>query len=171
MPLTPNRPARELDETFGDESAAEIVPRKQASVVQHSFVDEFTERVNAAPWATEEDAAISIAQLVMSATTPEEVAAEIAGRSVTKMGIVNKPLMLRSFSLALSDYEGGPGAYALVEAVDEDGEWIEFSIGGWGPIPQLVRWYELEAFPVKAKIVQIPSRVAGRNPAMRFVLL
>jgi hypothetical protein len=156
-----------------DEQTTAVQPsRGRAVAPQGGFIDEFTERLNACTWATDEDAALSIAQLIMAAETPEEVGAEITGRSVTKMGIVGVPLLLRSFSLALSDYEGGPGAYALVDAVNQaTGEAFTFSIGGWGPIPQLARWEELEAFPVKAKIIQIPSKTPGYNAAMRFVLL
>jgi hypothetical protein len=175
MPLSPQGRNTTPVEPFPDYDVADgeivPVPRPKALVPNDNLPVNWVERVNACTWATEENAAISIANRILSGATAEDVGAELAGRSVTQMGLVGVPFIITGFSFTESSYEKGPGVFANVEAAFEDGEIFSFSVGGWGPIPQLVRWNELGAFPVKVKIIQIASKDAGKNPAMRFVLV
>ena len=148
---------------------------------QAELAPQIVERLNALPWMAEEDAAFSIGMSIMEADTVEEIFAELESRSVRQMKLVGEPLQLRSFALAPSAFASEAGKcpiVAYVDAVRSDGSLVQFPIGNWGPTMQLARSYEKgklraddPSTAIKVKIIEIASRVQGRNPALRFVLL
>jgi hypothetical protein len=180
MPLVPNR---ELNETFRDDieiaSANSMVAPSSTAVAE--IDPQVVERINGVPWMVEEDAAFAIGMQILQADTLDDVFAELESRSVRQMRLVGEALVLRSFALAQSAFANEPGkcpVVAYVDAVRADGSLVQFPIGNWGPTMQLVRSYEKGKLraddptsSIRVKIIEITSKTAGRNPALRFVLL
>ena len=157
-------------------------PYDQAKDVVLSETDakvlaELQTAIAAMPWIDDEDSSVAVSRQVLAAQTKEEVAAELTGRSVTKLGLQDAQMTIDKDGIALapSDYDQVLKFYAVVSATLEDGEQVTFGAGGL-LATQLVRWYSLDEqgeniFPVHVKILEIPSRKPGRNPALRFVLV
>ena len=179
------QPAPDLNDPFagdpdvpGEAPSASVVAPAETST---SLAPQVIERLNAVPWMAEEDAAFSIGMSILEADTLEEVFEELESRSVRQMKLVGEPLTLRSFALSPSAFASERGKcpiVAYVDAVRVDGSLIQFPIGNWGPTMQLVRAYEQGAMraedpgtAIKVRIIEIASKVAGRNPALRFILL
>lgn len=144
-------------------------PGNGIEVVTGKAPESWVEKIQEIPWISEEDGGSAIMQQIWDASSIEEIGAELAGRSITKLGLVGKPLQIRSIALAPSEYDQRLKVYAVVEAVDGDGTPVVFSAGGIACV-QLVAWKLRDAFPLNVKIIEIPSRKAGRNPALRFIL-
>lgn len=153
----------ELTETFGDEVA---------EVTHESSVIALRQAAESMPFLDSENVAMEIAMRTLKATDADTVDAATGAQSVTQLGLVGRHLTILGFALAESEFQEGVNPcpfYARVEATAPGGEILAFSIGGWAPISQLMAWQKLGAFPRREMIVEIPSKVAGRSPAYRFV--
>lgn len=149
-----------------------VAPR--ASTPAPAVLADWQAAIDKCTWVGAEDdesTLLGIYAQILAAEDEKAVGAGLEGRSITKLGLANVPLIVRDFALAPSDYDTILGCYAVVEATNAlTGEQIVFAAGG-KLVVQLVRWAELEALPVNAKVIEIPSRKAGRNPALSFVLI
>ncbi|MHB1472505.1 MAG: hypothetical protein ACYCV4_02580 [Dermatophilaceae bacterium] len=148
-----------LPEALGD-----YIP---ATATEAKFLDTLVEL----PWLAQGDAAVEMA-LSIALGDPEKAGQEMEGRSVKNLKLVNKRHSIAEFALSIaskfddSSARGCP-VYAQVIAALPDGDKLEYSIGGWGPIGQLVAWHRGGLFPRMVMIIAVPT--GKGNPAYRYI--
>lgn len=100
------------------------------------------------------DAGGAMLDQILSAETVEQLDATLSGLpSAEDFG--GKPLDIIGIAKAPSDYEEGLGFYLIVDAVvAATGEAVRFSTGSTTIVAQLVKAYDLDAFPIRV----IPKR-------------
>jgi len=159
--------------------ATEIVPAAGPSKLPAALGDykpvteaeaEFLALLVELPWIEDGDAGIRMA-LDTALGDPEKAGEAREGRSPRNLKLKNRAHTVVSFALARSSlFTDSTGrqcpVYAQVEATWPSGEVLSYSIGGWGPIGQLVAWHHGGLFPHPTMIVEIPT--GKGNPAYRY---
>lgn len=131
----------------------------------------FLALLNDVPWTVQGDAAVQMA-LATALGDPDKAGEQPEARSVRNLKLKNKVHAIIGFALSISSkFADSSGracpVFAQVEARFTDGEIFAYSIGGWGPVGQLLAWHRGDKFPHTVQIVEVPSDKG--NPAYRYV--
>jgi len=137
-----------------------------------------TNNITPAVEKTVEDMILATPGLIL--TEAEQVSQEIAGRilgasSVTDVlapqlttpaeDVVNLPLTLTAVKWLESTLNQGPKVYAVVNAVNRDGQALTITTGASTVLAQLYRLVELDGFPCSARFVKAEKATkAGYYP-------
>jgi hypothetical protein len=98
--------------------------------------------------------ALEIAKRILSATTADDVLAP--QQTTPAEDVLGVPVEVRGVRWNPSAYNGGPGAYAVIDAVRVDtGEVLAISCGSRNVIVQLYRLVKLGALPRQVVIVRV----------------
>jgi hypothetical protein len=127
--------------------------------IANSEVERFLTSVEAA--VMDDPAAISAAIVanILQARTAEDV---FGTNDVTPAeDVLGQRLTIRGVRWNRSRYDDGPTVYAMIDAVDDDGEVLTISCSGRNVMAQLFRLNELGAFPAVCAIVQADRPTAA----------
>lgn len=109
-------------------------------------------------------AALDIVRRILAGQDAETVLQQTA--AIHARDVLGQDLTITGYDVNESDLEGtGPDFYFLINVVDENGELSKITCGAINVMAQLFRLGELQAFPLKARIVETgkPTK-AGFKP-------
>lgn len=147
------------DDPF-DQEPSEAVPGGQVEVIAGKPVlptsDAFETMLAATHSQALEDpdaAARAITERILNATTIEEILGQPEVRHARDL--LDVPVLVNAVHFNQSDFEEGPGFYAIVDVEDPDtGDTFAVSCGGRNVMAQLYALAKIDAFPAKVKITQ-----------------
>ena len=114
------------------------------------------------PWsADEDDASAAIVAAILAAPNIDQL---LTPTTTAGLGdYVGKLLTIHDVRLRPSDMEGGTGAYAVLDiTVEGSSDHVVATTGARNVLAQLVRAWQLDAFPFSCRITETQSK---RNPA------
>lgn len=111
----------------------------------------------------DEDVQESIAQQILSKGSVDDVLSGLPP-TVGLRDLLGDELVIHDVRLRVSDIEGSKGAYALIDCTKtgEDDHFIA-TCGGVNVLAQLVRLFQLDAFPVKCTAYETVSKSNPKN--------
>jgi len=104
------------------------------------------------PMGDANTAAADIVARILAAEDASEVSDAAGGATVAAADVIGTPFVLKGVRFQPSTVEGpegSPTVYALVEAVDANGEPALITTGARTALAQLLKLDQLEAFPTK----------------------
>jgi hypothetical protein len=140
-----------------DTEKAEVVRTPSAlAVPDEALTNEYVEKmkslVETDPQAIQDD----MVRRILEAETAEDVLAPQAVEHARDL--VGVPMTIHRAKVNESDYEGGPGVYAIIEAeLHDDGRTTTFSCGAQKVLAQVYRLAQLRAIPVDCVLKESPK--------------
>lgn len=105
----------------------------------------------------------AIMQRILDAETPEDVLRD--DEVIHAREMIGEPFIAVNVRFLNSDFEDGPGVYAIIEAASDDGEALLISCGAMKVIGKLYRLATMGAFPRRVKIIEAGKPTpAGYRP-------
>lgn len=104
------------------------------------------------PMGSAEMAAVDIVKRILDATDASEVSDAAGGQTIAAADVLGTPFVLKGVRFnpsTVDGAEGSPTVYALVDAVDANGEPVLITTGARTALAQLLKLDELGAFPTK----------------------
>lgn len=136
----------------------EVVPAGQSALAipDEKRLQEYMRAMHAEVSDQDPDTvADDIVARILASETLEEVFAPQAVEHARDL--VGQPMTIQRAKVNQSDYEGGPGVYAIVEAVlHDDGRTTTFSCGGRNVLAQLYKAAQMGAIPIDVVLEEAP---------------
>jgi|SRR5271156_5615984 len=134
----------------------DVVPSDEAGSAD---IERFLTAVNSV--TTEDPAAVSAAIVanILQAPTAEAVLQQAS--TTQAEDVIGQRLLVRGVRWQHSDIADGPGFYALIDAVDDQGEVHVITCGSRNVMAQLFRLGELNALPCHVAIMQQEKATAA----------
>ena len=141
----------------------DVQPSPNASTADvERFLTGVHAQINTSP---EEISAAIVADILKSASVEEVFAQQETTHAEDVLG---ERLLMQDVKWLGSDVDNGPGFYALIRAVDDDGVIQLVTCGARNVMAQLFRLQELNALPIYAAIVENDRKTASGYNVMRL---
>lgn len=123
---------------------------------------ELRELIEAVPESNREDAQYNIVMAILAAKDASELDTPWSNGTLGLGAFNDQEITIRSIRRAPSSFEGGPGIFLILDVLDGDGEDHVVTTGSVSVVVQLLKAYQLNAYPLTCRPV-ISKRQTARG--------